>query len=779
MRNSYSIKLLVILIGLVTSLQIATYLAARTVIRDTVLKNAVRELTIGGDVFSQLMQTRAQQLTNSVTVLVSDFGFKQAIASGDAATLKSALQNHAARVGADYAMVFDNSGRLVIALSAATSSDTVITAALLDEADRHGATTAIVMLEGEPYQLVLATIRAPIRIGWAGMGFKIDRKLATDMKRLTHLEISFATRNARSPNYLVGTLPDADYPSLQAALQSGMAIGSAPRQLALDNKIMMTLATPLGENIIAVLQIPMERILAPFYRLSQQLGWIALLGLILAAALATLLARNLSSNVKRLAIASQQIAAGDYAVIEHQSNDELGDLATALNHMQSAIAERETRILFQSQHDQLTGLANRALAQHCLQQSIERAITNANHCSVLVLDLNQFKAINDSFGDDVGDQVLKTIAQRMQSIVKQCDTAVRLDGDEFMLILDGVNPEQAYKVARRVQHRIGDAIQLGDLNLLVEASFGIATCPMDGASVETLMRRATIAMRSAKQNNLHINAYQPGWDELHLRQLALVRDLAVALETDGLSVVYQPKLSLRDNFYLGAEALVRWRHPTLGALTPDEFIPLAESSGNITHLTRWVLMETIGQIAHWQRNGLDIVVSVNISAIDLLEQDMPAYINSLLKRHRVAAHKLCLELTESSIMRETQHSMAMLQQLKDMDIRLSIDDFGTGYSSLSQLKKLPVDELKIDKSFVLKLADNEDDTVIVRSTIELGHNMGLDVVAEGVENESSQQILAELGCDMVQGFFYSRPLPAQDFLLWVSATRKNFAQNIL
>lgn len=783
MRSSYLAKLLIILIGLVTVLQVITYLAARTVIRDTVIKNAVRELNIGADVFSQLMQSRAQQLMGSVTVLVDDFGFKQAVASGDAPTVQSALQNHAARVLADRAMVFDNDGRLMAGAATRQTGGDLYVSELLQRADEEGAAVATVALDGAPYQLVVATIRAPVRIGWAGMGFKIDRKLAEDMKRLTHLEISFVAGAQQQPHFLVSTLSDSNSQQFAETLKSGLSLSEkAAHPVTLDKTVMMTLVKPLTNDsnaVVAVLQIPMESILAPYHLLSQQLLWIDIASLIFAALVATLVARNLSRSVQHLATASQQIAAGNYNThIALQTNDELGVLAHTLNQMQTAIAERESHILYQAQHDQLTGLANRSLAQKCLEESIEKARMADWHTCVIVMDLNQFKAINDSFGHGVGDQVLQTVGRRLLAAVKQQDTVVRLDGDEFLVVLDGASVEQAQQVAMRLLKCIIDPIHVAELHLVVEASFGIAAYPADGSVAEMLMRRAMIAMHNAKHSGRTFAFYQTGWDELHLRRLALVRDLKAALGNNGLSVVYQPKLSLRDPNYLGAEALVRWHHASLGPLGPDEFIPLAEQSGNITVLTRWVIEHAVKQIAEWSKAGLAVAVSVNISALDLLEKDLPAHIRALLERHHVSVDQLCLELTESSIMQEAQQSMAMLQQLKSMGIRLSIDDFGTGYSSLSQLKKMPVDELKIDKSFVLKLADSEDDIVIVRSTIELGHNMGLEVIAEGVEDESSQQMLANLGCDMVQGYLYSRPISAQDFILWAAALQEKSATQI-
>jgi len=460
--------------------------------------------------------------------------------------------------------------------------------------------------------------------------------------------------------------------------------------------------------------------------------------------------------------------------------------------MQQAIVEREQRIVYQAEHDRLTGLPSRAVAVRKLSEAIARASEPsteksiastsiadkaASTVSVVVIDINHFKGINDTFGHGIGDQVLCHIAERTLSSVKHGDTVVRLGNDEFLIVLVGIDKALAINIAQRLLRGIAAPLQLGELKFTIDAHAGIATYPEDAAAAEVLIRRADIAMTLCKQNSknplsLHYASYQSGWEELRLRRLALVHDLLEAINSNGLQLKYQPKLSFKQSSYLGAEALVRWQHPQLGFIGPDEFIPLAESSGHIVALTRWVINSAVAQIAKWSRENLYVKVSVNISALDLLDETLPNYLQNTLKLHDVDVDSLCLELTESSIMFEVQRSMESLQRFRDMGLRLSVDDFGTGYSSLAQLKKLPIDELKIDKSFVLKLDESEDDQVIVRSTIELGHNMGLDIVAEGLETEAARKLLAEFGCDMMQGYLLAKPIGADEFSQWAK-TRHN------
>jgi len=779
MRTSYRTKLLLILIGLVAVLQLVTYVAARASIRSAIIRYAERNLEVGADVFAKLMQSRGQQLAGSVAVLVDDFGFRQAIATNDSPTIQSALINQAQRVAADRAMVID-SNRTVLADSHATgAAHAEYFPELLAAADQNGTATELLILEGVPYQFVAAIVRAPLRIGWATMGFELDATLAGEMKKLSGLDVSFVDLQAAAPRYFAGTLPRADTEKLLPALQASLVTKSYI--LDLGDRAMLTLMRPLGDNhnqLAVVLQVPMEKVLQPYRSLSQQLLWVTLLGLAGAVIAGIFLARSLSRSMQTLAGAAQRISAGDYSGrVDALSRDELGDLARAFNSMQDAIVDREQRVLYQSQHDALTGLPNRTLALQSLDSAIQQAAASADNVAVIIFDIRNFKSINDAFGHDVGDRVLQAVAERARAGAKQRDTVVRLGNDEFLLVLARVDITLCQQIAQRLLQAIGQPLSIGGIALNIEAHMGIAAYPLDGDSPDVLVRRADIAMNMCKQQAggsqaTHIMAYQGGWEESRLRRLALLQNLKDAIAGSGLHLNFQPKLSFTAENYLGAEALIRWQHPRLGFIGPDEFIPIAEQSGNIVPLTQWVLDKAIAQIATWREQGLMVVVSVNISAMDLLEASLPPYVASKLRQYNVSPTLLCIELTESSAMQDAQHSLAMLQKLQAMGIRLSVDDFGTGYSSLSQLKKLNVDELKIDKSFVLKLDQSDDDLVIVRSTIELGHNLGLQVVAEGVENIESQTILQKLGCDMIQGYLLAKPMAPENFFEWAQQREK-------
>ena len=437
--------------------------------------------------------------------------------------------------------------------------------------------------------------------------------------------------------------------------------------------------------------------------------------------------------------------------------------------MRTGIAEREDQIRFQATHDSLTGLPNRTLFFDRLSHAIENAKRNAGLVGMIMMDLDRFKDINDTLGHHFGDDLLIEIGRRLAHTLRQSDTVARLGGDEFAVTFNAADTTRARDVAQRITAALDTPFILGGVSIEVSGSMGIALYPSHAEDAGTLMKRADIAMYDAKTNHTAFAVYEPGRDEHSLRRLAILSELRHAIERDELDLHYQPKIDVGTGKVRHAEALVRWRHPVHGNLQPDEFIPLAEQSGSIGVITKWVLRKAISHCGEWNASGTDLTVAVNLSALDLFDAELPTYISGLLSEAGLSPSKLVLEITESAVMKDPAYALRILRDLKNRGITLAIDDYGTGYSSLAHLKRLPVDELKIDKSFVLNLRNaSTDDIVIVRSTIELGHNMGLRVIAEGVENAEAWQILKNLGCDMAQGYFVSPPLPVNEFRAWLA-----------
>jgi diguanylate cyclase (GGDEF)-like protein len=418
-------------------------------------------------------------------------------------------------------------------------------------------------------------------------------------------------------------------------------------------------------------------------------------------------------------------------------------------------------------HDTLTDLPNRSLFHDRLDQAIRAAARGRSTGAVLVLDFDYFQEVNDTLGHDAGDRLLVESARRLQAVVRSTDTVARLGGDEFGVLLPEVSDlAGATLVVEQVQSALKLPVVLEGISVEAASSVGIALFPEHGSSPGELLQRADVAMHHAKLEQAGFAVYTPDGDRNSPRRLALLSDLRRALEENELVVHYQPIVDVESGRVTTVEALVRWAHPELGLVAPNEFIPLAERTGLIREVTVHVLDAALHQLACWHRDGVEVGLSVNLSARNLLDRHLPATVGQLLERHSVPSAHLQLELTENTIMRDPTRSLCVLTELRELGASLAIDDFGTGYSSLSRLKHLPVTQLKIDRSFVLHMSTDESDARIVQSTIDLGRNLGLRVVAEGVENEAVLAELAALGCQEAQGFHFSRPLPAGDYTRW-------------
>jgi diguanylate cyclase len=420
--------------------------------------------------------------------------------------------------------------------------------------------------------------------------------------------------------------------------------------------------------------------------------------------------------------------------------------------------------------DGLTGLANRRHFHARLGENVEAAEFDGEPFAVMLLDLDRFKEINDTLGHHYGDVLLSELGARLAEHVGPSGLVARLGGDEFA-VLPGVrttNPKRLEKLASRLIACVQQPFTVDELSLDVGASVGIARYPLDGRSANELLRLADVAMYGAKEAQSGFKLYAPEHDHHSLRRLSLLSDVRRGLAAGEIVVHYQPKMHLDDLRVGGAEALVRWQHPELGLLPPGAFIPAVEQTGLISSLTRYVLERSISQCAEWRHAGRELTVAVNLSARDLLDQRLPAEIESILSACQLPPQALGLEITESMIMSDPDRAIAILTRLSDLGIRLSVDDFGTGYSSLANLKRLPINELKIDRSFVTPMLQDESDLIIVRSTINLGHDLGLEVLAEGVEDESTLKRLALFGCDQAQGYHFGRPLPAAAFADWLT-----------
>ena len=463
----------------------------------------------------------------------------------------------------------------------------------------------------------------------------------------------------------------------------------------------------------------------------------------------------LAGGLVLLYIALFRIVAGASARLRHQ--------ATENEHL--------------AMHDALTDLPNRNLFHDRAQQAILAAKRDESLVGLLILDLDRFKEVNDTLGHQSGDLLLQEVATRLRSRMRESDSVARLGGDEYGLLLPGIrSTADAVVIADEVRTLLRTSVLLQGITLELDVSVGIAVYPDHGDDVDTLMQRADVAMYVAKKDHSGCELYAAARDDYSPGRLALASELRRALDEHELILHYQPQVELASGRIVAAEALVRWLHPNEGLLGPDQFVPLSETTGQIRELTLYVLNAALDQLRTWRTSGLDLRIAVNLSARDLVDLTFPATVAQMLAARDLPADRLELEITESVILADPMRARAILNQLSEIGVRLAIDDYGSGYSSLGYLKRLPVSTIKIDRSFVMNMEHDNNDTVIVRSTIDLGRNLGLRVVAEGVETQTARDQLAALECDYAQGYFLSRPLPPPQVEALIRAHNKPLAQ---
>lgn len=449
-------------------------------------------------------------------------------------------------------------------------------------------------------------------------------------------------------------------------------------------------------------------------------------------------------------------------------NSEIHELTNSYNEMTSRLERLYENLDRMAFTDSLTQLPNRGLLQDRLEQAVAVARTENQTFALFMLDLDRFREINDTLGHHIGDLLLQQVAIRLRSKLRESDVIARMGGDEFAVLMHKVTPKQADMAARMLSQSLRAPFVIETHHLDVHASIGIALCPDHGVDAQTLIQRTDVAMYAAKRGNCGHMFYDPQMDRHHPALLTLMGELRQAVEQEQFVLYYQPKIGLKTNRVIGVEALVRWRHPSGKLIMPDTFIPILEQTGLIRNLTDWVIHEALGMARELRKRGFELPTAVNISTRDLLHNGLTEELGEQLAAHQALAQWLELEITESAVMADIAGAMDLLTRLAGMGFRLVIDDFGTGYSSLAYLKRMPVHTVKIDKSFVMGMAKDDNDAAIVYTSIDLAHSLGLQVVAEGVDQETTLSRLRSHGCDAAQGIYLSRPLAAEELMDWLS-----------
>lgn len=729
------------------------------------------QLSASARVFERIMSERAAQQAVSAQLLARDYGFRDAIATADGPTIRSALRNQQQRIRADLALVLDLDGTIVTVLAGedAGGAAPAVPSTFMAEAEADGTASRIMAVEDRLYQLVLVPVMAPVPIAWIVFGTELDLAAAREIKALSPIDLDLAFLGRAPDGSLRQVAATNGQPSLSAflAASTDTAVGRLLQGAHEINGHLfwgLPLQGPAGNpEAAAVLSYSLDTAMHSYTRLATILLVVTGVGLLVLLAGSVLVARGVTRPLRDLAMASRSVAAGDYREVVAPARDaEFNDLTGSFNRMVAAVEEREQRVRFQASHDIETGLPNRV----AFEQQLGLRLADGRPVTVVLVEVQNLAELRVVLSHADVNELMAAIGDRLSCLTGA--TPARLSTDSFALFLeddggpDGGADRRFEARAVIIRNSFLAPFTVNGIVVDTSVTLGLVRHPRDGHDIATLLRHACAALDGARQHPQGLAWYDREGEANRLQRLSLMSELRHGLANGEVAFAYQPKLDLATGTVNAVEALVRWKSASRGFVAPDEFIPLAERTGDVRLLTEWGLRTAVRQLATWRDRGCEVAIAVNLSTSDLLNKRLPQLVATLLREHGVPAAHLKLEVTESAVMQDAARALAVLDELAAMGISLAIDDYGTGYSSLGYIKRLPVSEIKIDKSFVTHLASSEEDNILVRSTIELGHNLGLTVTAEGVEDEESLRRLRAYGCDSVQGYLISRPVPVAE-----------------
>ncbi|TXL63798.1 putative bifunctional diguanylate cyclase/phosphodiesterase [Zeimonas arvi] len=763
------LRITLCLLALLVVVQVGAFMVIRHLGSQAGFERTDRQLETVRDSVEAALSARQASLVRAAGALAASPALREAARTGNARRVQALLQTEGARAHADLVGFVSADGNLALTVTRGAIANKAFPGSLALSARDRPVVGTFADAAGVPH--LIAVARAPgnspgHRIA---VGLALDERLAASLGWAHGIEVSVATRE-RQDWRIAWTTGGDDLEAVTEAVTAALAPGLGdvlqllrPRTHGLqqielppgDSKSAIVLRQPIGE---------LERSVEP---LQTAFALVTGGGMLVFMIGSALISASITRPIRELAAAAHRVRSGDgKASFTLSRRDEIGELAASLEHMRQGMTAREQEVSRLAYSDTLTGLANRA----CFAATLERTVADASasrdagdaHFAVLLMDLDRFKWVNDTLGHECGDQVLAQVADRLRDALPGAPTIARLGGDEFAIVVRSAEG-RADDIVARISRGLESPITLAGQTVDVSASIGIAHFPEHGRTPSELMRHADVAMYAAKRQGVPSSVYDPGFDTSREHHLSLLSELRNALDRPELRLLYQPKISLREAPVVAAEVLMRWEHPTRGLVTPDDFIPFAEKTGFIREMTQWLLQRAIRQAAVWRRQGREVELSINISARDLIDQQLPQRIASLLTLESLPPRLLCLEVTESALIEDPDRAADTLQAVRKLGVQVAVDDYGSGFSSLTYLKRLSVTELKIDKSFVAGMTSNAHDSAIVRSTIELGHSLGLSVTAEGVETEDQLTLLEQMGCDKVQGFLFSPGVSRERF----------------
>ena len=746
-------KLTVLYMGLFGVALLLVAVAVVTAVTNSAQGVVRNELSASGAVYGQIWDARSDQLRQGASILAQDYGFREAVATNDEATVRSALDNLRARQKVDGAMIVGVDGYVT---AAGISLDDPTIDTLWTGLDSGRIDAGVLNVADQPYKAVAAPIMAPILIGWVVFIEPLDQAEMRSLESLSAIPLSASVltrsadgwRDMAGPRSTLGDAIDDGLSDTDAQPQSGeTAEGSA-----------MVLAKPLpsfdeAAPAALLLSYPMKRAMQPYQPLFVALGVIGLLGAALLAAGTWVLARGLTRPITALDQAVLALQQGEHVEVAVTSEDEIGRLATSFNLMAHDIRDREARLTHMAMHDQETGLPNRL--------TLEDAADGRNGAFVLLFGVDRYEIVRNAIGYDAMGQLLAALGARLSGLADDAVIA-RVGAGGLGLVIDAASDADALIIAERLCEAAEVPIRLEGATIDVSLTAGLGRCGMTADAIDSAVDRASIALDQARSSRRRVALFDakaygdPGGN------LSLISELMTALQTGEVWVAYQAKYNMRSDVIDGAEALMRWRHPRRGFVSPDLFIGMAEETGHIRPLTEYVIRQTIAAQRTLKSAGHDLVLSVNISGRLLSDE---SFANFALGEVASSGADLCFEITETAVMDNPEMALRIIDRFVAAGIKVSIDDYGSGLSSLAYLKQIKADELKIDKSFVLSIDSSSRDALLVKSTIDLAHSLGMKVTAEGVETGNGLALLRGMGCDIAQGYFIARPMPLNELIV--------------
>ncbi|NVK26311.1 MAG: EAL domain-containing protein [Gammaproteobacteria bacterium] len=763
--RSLQSKILILFIFLLVVVQsvsfYSTYRASQK-LESTHLSNRIKNAI---DVFQTQINSRRYYLSAFAETAAKDYGLKS-ILQEDQKSILVALNNHRKRINSDLALAIDEQGVVFAQLETYTNSndkEKVRVGSLqgksfltnrdtIDDNDSQ-----LVLLDNKLYQLSLAPLKSGARnIGWLGFGYLIDEELATELAALTEVHIAFVVKSDNQSQVLSSSIT-SQYPTnspffdgLLDKTENSYIYHESPIGMV-DSQQIVTLLFKSKADVLETVGVQWPR-----------LALLVLLTVVLSVLSAVAIAKSITNPIRKLIRQVKEVTAGNYdSDVTVDGSVEIKQLSDDFNQMTKAIVLREETISFQAFHDALTHLPNR---NALLNELINLERHNKDYVVIQLCFLDA-EHITDTLGYKIGDQIIQHVAQRVTKTSVESKN-YHLGREHFVLIVEDQDVDH---VLNTLLSEVSIQCEFDNISLHIQYVAGVAVSKLHrGDNPSELLQKTNVALQHAKKHKRLYQVYEPQFDTNALERLFLSNNLKNAIESDELVLFYQPKLNLETMTISHVEALVRWEHPERGLIPPDSFISIAEQTGQMPALTRWVTKQAVTQYNIWQQQGLDISIAINIAPENILDNAYPDFVIDLKKTHNLSDDAITLEVTEDAIVEEPEIAHKVLIYLREHGFKLSIDDFGTGYSSLGQLKLLPVQELKVDRSFVQNLAVDESDQIIVQSTVELAHNLGLSVVAEGIEDETALTWLKKLGCEFAQGYFISKPLPPHLFDKWVA-----------